>query len=251
MKHFALMIAFLATLFTLIKAGVAAQAKAPDQWAIENAQIGPASPIEIPVGGSYTAQVMYPVPDGPLYPLKADVMWWIEPAVKGIFIEAKSGRITVADSVPHGTTATVYADVPGRKQKVSAKILVFSPKQNPIVGAWRVQSISQCGSQAAQLPAAAASPLAEYLWRFGADQQFFIGHPSGIAARLAQSGTYHYDVKAARLKLKPSWPKDAVESDWKIAGEAEQGTLDLKSSKKQSGHGTACGYVLASAEKAN
>ena len=42
-----------------------------DDWAINNAMIGPDSPIEIRAGSSYQARAMYPVPDGPLFPLKA------------------------------------------------------------------------------------------------------------------------------------------------------------------------------------
>jgi hypothetical protein len=190
---------------------------------------------------------MYPVPDGPLYPLKANITWWIEPAVKGILIEAKSGHITVSESVSDGTVATVYADVPGRRTKISAKLYAFSQEKHPVVGAWRVESVAQCGG-GADSSSPGASPLADYQWRFGADQRFFIGRPSGIAARIGQSGTYRYDAKAGKLKLKPSWPKEAVESDWKIDREAGRARLDLKSSRKQGGHGTACGYVLASAQ---
>lgn len=244
-KQFLSRVIWIAAISLAMSGGSAfAQASKPDEWALNNAQIGPDSPIEVPIGGSYKAQVVFPVPDGPLYPLKADVTWWIEPAVKGIFIEAKSGVITVADSVPHGTTATVYADLPGRRSKVSGKLYVFSPRQNPIVGAWRVESLSQCRGE--KNPTA-ESPLAGYQWRFGADQQFFIGRPSGIAARIGQTGTYHFDVRSGKLKLKPTWPKDAVESDWKIDREGDQSKLDLTSSREQNGHGTACGYVLASA----
>ena len=244
-KQFLFKVIWVAAICVAISGGtVFSQAGKADEWALNNAQIGPDSPIEVPIGGSYQAQVVYPVPDGPLYPLKADVTWWIEPAVKGIFIEAKSGVITVADSVPPGTTAIVYADIPGRRSKVSGKLFVFSPKQNPIVGAWRVESLSQCRGEKS---ATAESPLAGYQWHFGADQQFFIGRPSGIAARIGQTGTYHFDVKSGRLKLKPNWPKEAVESDWKIHREGDKSKLDLKSSREQNGHGTACGYVLASA----
>src|SRR5690242_14190539 len=68
-------------------------AQKADDWAMQNAMIGPDSPIEVPAGGSYDARAMYPVPDGPLFPLKASVAWSIAPAVKGISIDAKTGKI--------------------------------------------------------------------------------------------------------------------------------------------------------------
>jgi hypothetical protein len=57
-------------------------AQKADDWPIQNALIGPDSIIEIRAGSSYQARAMYPVPDGPLFPLKASVTWSIEPAVK-------------------------------------------------------------------------------------------------------------------------------------------------------------------------
>ena len=65
---------------------------------MNNAMIGPDSPIEIRVGSSYQARAMYPVPDGPLIPLKAKVAWSIEPAVKGLSIDS-AGNISVAPDV--------------------------------------------------------------------------------------------------------------------------------------------------------
>ena len=63
-------------------------AQKPNDWAMQNAMIGPNSPIEIRAGSSYNAQAMYPVPDGPLFPLKASVTWSVEPAITGISMDA-------------------------------------------------------------------------------------------------------------------------------------------------------------------
>jgi len=83
-----------------------------DDWAMQNAGI---DPIEIAAGTSRQMQVTYPVPDGPSFPLKASVAWSMEQPVKGISID-ETGKLTVDANVPHGTTATVLADVgKGRK----------------------------------------------------------------------------------------------------------------------------------------
>src|SRR5260221_3559756 len=92
----------------------------PDDWPIQNAMIGPNSPIEIRAGSSYQVQAMYPVPDGPLFLLKTTVVWSIEPAVKGISIDA-TGKISVHSDMPHGVTATVLEDVQNGRRKMSAK----------------------------------------------------------------------------------------------------------------------------------
>jgi hypothetical protein len=108
--------------------------KKADEWAISNAMIGPDSPIEVRAGNSYRAQAMYPVPDGPLFPLKATVTWSIAPPVKGISIDATSGKISVAADVKHGATTTVHAEVAGGQRKLTAKLYVFRPEENPLVG---------------------------------------------------------------------------------------------------------------------
>src|SRR5947209_20073832 len=100
------------------------QGTKPDDWLINNAMIGPDSPIEIPAGSSYQARAMYPVPDRPLFPLKARVTWSIEPAVKGIAID-KTGKISVSADVPHGTTAKALGDVENGRRKLSTNIYVF------------------------------------------------------------------------------------------------------------------------------
>jgi hypothetical protein len=46
-----------------------------DDWALQNAGI---ESVEIPAGTSRQLQVTYPVPDGPEFPLKANVSWSME-----------------------------------------------------------------------------------------------------------------------------------------------------------------------------
>ena len=100
---------------------------------------------------------MYPVPDGPLFPLKATVAWTIEPAVKGISIDA-TGKINVSSEVAHGTTTNVLGDVEKGRRKLSAKLYVFRPEENPLIGAWHVDTRVACG-ESHEIRAAAVHPL--------------------------------------------------------------------------------------------
>jgi hypothetical protein len=224
------------------------QTEKPSQWAIDNALIGPDSPIEVPAGGSYQAKVMYPVPDGPLFPLKADVTWWIEPAVKGILIEAKTGTIIVATTVPRGTSALLHADVTGRKEKLHAKLYVYSPKLDPMVGNWRVVSSQTCSPRPNESPVAQTATGNEADWKFHFNKEFWIGQEFGIRAGTQQYGTYEYSSLHSALKLIPKWPANRAQSHWKVAlnemGDSAQLTL-----REHSGHNAVCSYVLRRAQR--
>jgi hypothetical protein len=218
-------------------------AQKPDNWAIQNAQIGPESPIEVRAGSSYEAQVMYPVPDGPLFPLKAQVEWSIAAPVKGISIDAKTGKITVDAGVPHGTTATIRADVNHGVRKLTGKLVVFSPAENPLVGSWTVKSALGCGDTQQILPAEAVGRLERY-WSFHTDQTVWIGQPIGIAAGVKLSGTYEFDLQSGKLTLTPTWPKGKAPQEWKFelvsAREMKVVSVQPKDDKSQ-----VCGYVLS------
>jgi hypothetical protein len=224
-----------------------AQPEKSSQWVMDNALIGPDSPIEVPTGGTYNAKVMYPVPDGPLLPLKADVTWWIEPAVKGILIEAKTGTIIVARTVPRGTSALLHADVAGRKEKLHAKLYVYSPKVDPLVGIWRVDSSEPCR------PGPNESLVAQTMekdldWKFHVDKEFWIGRELGIRAGVQQSGTYEYSSAHSALKLMPKWPANQRESHWKVALNRAGDTVQL-TSREHSSHNPVCSYVLHRAQR--
>lgn len=215
---------------------------------MENAQIGPDAPIEIPAGGNYTAQIMYPNPDGPLTPLKADVVWWIEPYVKGIFIEAKAGTIMVSSTVPHGTEALLHADIAGRKEKLHAKIFIYSPQKNPLIGTWSVESTRRCG------PAHAATYSAAQVdenWIFHVDNQFSIGRELKVASGTAEGGTYRYDASTSTLRLKTKWPVGKMESSWTVALKDGGQSAELKARGAHNKQNASCGYVLSHARKTN
>ena len=224
----------------------------PSQWAMDNAMIGPDSPIEVPAGGSYRARVMYPVPDGPLFPLKADVTWWIEPAVKGILVEAKTGMMTVAPSVPRGTSALLHADVAGRKEKIHVKVLVYSAKADPLVGSWRVDSRHACSpkqSGSAFDPTATANDVD---WKFHVDKEFWIGREFGLRAGVQQSRTYEYSLAQSALKLMPKWPTHQAESRWRVGLNQAGDSIQLQlTSRGQSDKNTVCSYVLQRAKQGN
>jgi len=224
------------------------QAEKTNHWALDNAQIGPDAPIEIPAGGNYTAQVMYPNPEGPLTPLKADVVWWIEPYVRGILIEAKTGTIMVSQSVPHGTEALLHADIAGRKEKLHAKIFVYSPQKNPLIGTWRIESARPCGGAHT---ATYSAPQAEMNWKFHVDNEFSIGRELKVASGTAEGGTYRYDVSTSTLRLKTKWPVRKLESSWNVALKGGGQSAELKARGAHSRQNAFCGYLLSHARKTN
>lgn len=243
----ATLICFAGALLLFLCGAGSSQGEKPKNWAIDNAQIGPDSPIEIPAGGTYTAQVMYPNPDGPLSPLKADVVWWIEPYVRGIFIEAKTGTIMVSRVVPHGTEALLHADVAGRKEKLHAKIFIYSPEKNPLIGTWRIESARPCGHAHA---ATYTAPQADMNWKFHVNNEFWIGREANIAAGSAEGGTYRYDASTSILRLQTKSSAGKVESSWNVALEDGGTSVELKPRAAHSKNST-CGYVLSHARKAN
>ncbi len=215
-----------------------------DEWALNNAQIGPDSPIEVTAGATYAAQVMYPAPDGPLFPLKAAVAWSIAPEVKGISIEPQSGKITVAAIVAHGTTTTIHADVAEGRRKLQATLYVFRPDENPLIGAWKIDARIACGEanelKDASRPAAIPGPT----WRFHVKPDFFVGREYGIAAGIRLAGIYELDVKAGKLKLITQWPKNKPETNWTLTFADAGKTLYLRPVETSENLEPGCSYVL-------
>ncbi len=211
-----------------------------DDWALQNAGIGS---IEMAAGSSRQMQVTYPVPDGPSFPLKASVTWSLERAVKGISID-KSGMLSVNADVPHGTIAMILADVDHGRKKLSGKVYVFHPEENPLIGTWHVDARVACG-ESQEIKAASASPttLRGYNWSFHANDQFWVGREHSIAARLILSGTYKLDSKSAKVELTPTWPKKPV-SNWNYFIKDGGKTLILQPMEHQDDLEPGCGYIL-------
>jgi hypothetical protein len=228
----------------MVLAGACMEQK-PDDWAMQNAMIGPDSPIEIPAGGTYTAQAMYPVPDGPLFPLKAKVVWSIAPGVKGISMDPQSGKISVEAGVPHGATTTVYANVDHGRRMLEARLFVFRPEENPLIGKWSVDRQVACGStQAMKAPDPRLMPYTGSGWNFFVDQQFHTGRAGGLAARLFLSGSYEYDRKKQTLKLLPKWPPNKPASSWNYSLAEHGKKLLLQPLGPEYGSESGCSYVL-------
>ena len=232
----------LACLSVVLATACSAQkpASKADEWALQNAGIGL---VEIAAGTSRQLQVTYPVPDGPEFPLKASVTWSMQQPVKGVSID-KTGKLTVDADVPHGTTATILADVEHGKRKLSGKVYVFHPHENPLIGTWHVDTHVTCG-ESHQIKTTAASPLTlrGYDWTFHAGRLFWVGREHSIAARMMLSGAYELDVKSAKIKLTPSWPKKPV-SNWSYFLQDSGKTLILKPLEPQDDLEPGCGYIL-------
>ena len=213
----------------------------PNDWAMNNASI---DSVEIVAGSSRQMQVIYPTPDGPSFPLQASVTWSMETPVKGISI-AKSGMLKVDADVPHGTTATILADVERGRRKLSGKVHVYHPDENPLIGTWHVDTRVACGDSQ-EIKAAAPSQLSlrGYNWSFHANQQFWVGREHSIAARLMLAGSYKLDVKSAKIELTPTWPKKPV-SNWNYLFKDDGKTLILRPMEHQDDLEPGCGYILA------
>jgi hypothetical protein len=185
---------------------------------------------------------MYPVPDGPLFPLKSVVAWSIKPAVKGISIDA-AGNITVAADVPHGTTAIVHADIERGRRKLSEKMFVYRAEENPLIGVWRVDTQVICG----ELHEIKKAPASSFLyrnpsWKFHVSQQFWLGKENNIAAGIHLAGTYELDVKSLRIRLTPTWPRKPP-SNWSYL--LKDGALILQPLEPQDDLEPGCGYILS------
>ncbi|MBZ5492092.1 MAG: hypothetical protein LAO76_14260 [Acidobacteriia bacterium] len=212
-----------------------------DDWPLQNASIGA---VEIAAGTSRQMQVTYPTPDGPSFPLKASVTWSIETPAKGISVD-KSGMLKVDADVPHGTTATLFADVEHGKRKLSGKVYVYHPDENPLIGTWHVDTRVACGeSQDIKTVAANSLSLRGYNWSFEASQQFWVGRAQSIAARTMLVGSYKLDVKLAKIELTPMWPKKPV-SNWSYLFKDGGKTLILRPMEHQDDLEAGCGYILA------
>jgi len=212
-----------------------------DDWPLQNASIGA---VEIAAGTSRQMQVTYPTPDGPSFPLKASVTWSMERPVKGISID-RSGMLKVDADVAHGTTATILADVEKGRRKLSGKVYVFHPDENPLIGAWHVDTRVACGASQ-EIKAAATSPLTlrGYDWSFHASQQFWVGREHSIAARLQLAGSYKLDLKSTKLELTSTWPKKTV-SNWNCLFKDGSKTLILSPLDPQDDLEAGCGYILS------
>ncbi|HEX7285208.1 MAG TPA: hypothetical protein VF532_03455 [Candidatus Angelobacter sp.] len=219
------------------------QTKKLDRWVLDNAHIGPDSPLEIPAGSTYNARVEYPNPDGPTMQLPATIVWSIAPAVKGINIDRDSGKITVDAGVPSGTTAIVHANVNNGVRKLTAKVFVYSATENPLVGHWTVTSALGCGENQQSLPSEVAGRLTRH-WSFYADRKVWIGQPSGIAAGVKLSGTYEFDQRTHTLTLTPTWPKGKAAEKWKLELMSRE-EIKVASGQPQDDKGQVCGYVLS------
>jgi hypothetical protein len=209
-------------------------AQKKNDWAMQNALIGPESPIEVRAGSSYEARAMYPVPDGPLFPLQARVEWSIAPAVKGIFIDVKTGKISVEASVAHGVTATVHANVERGRRVLETKLYVFRPEENPFVGQWQVNPQTACGETQGR-------PVNGAKWKFHVSGKFWLGREMNIAAGTVMDGGYEYDLKAGTLKLAPTWPSGKPASSWNYLFRNDGKELLLRPLKAED----ECSYVLS------
>lgn len=236
-------VAKLLLLTGLIGTAALSSAQKPGKWAFDNAVIGPDSPIEVPIGGTYQARVFYVNPDSPLIPLDAPVVWSIGP-VKGLAIDA-TGKITVSADVAGGTTATVHANVANGRRKLSAKVVVFKSADLPLTGEWKVQSSVLC-DQGKNVALQHNSPHVGDRWGFRVDKSVWVGVPFGIAATTRWSGTYEHNVATGQIKFARKWIGVADTQEWKAEMVSDH-EVKLSIVQPSAPADNVCAYVLARA----
>lgn len=211
-------------------------------WELDNAVIGPESPIHLTPGSTYTPQIMVPNPDGPLSPLKTKAGWSLESPVQGVTINRQSGQIDVAKDAVNGTAAKVIARIEGGRRVLKTSLFIFTRESNPFVGEWRVESLLACGDGHEIKPDyTLKAPLARDHLRFQVSD-FWIGLENNIAAHTTLTGTYEYDLRAGTITLKPNWPKQRPTVIWNYQLSEDGHRLAIKTSKPEDPAGQVCGY---------
>lgn len=78
----------------------------------------------------------------------------------------------------------IVGDVEKGRRKLSGKVYVYHPDENPLIGAWHVDTRVACGATQ-EIKAAATGPvtLRGYDWSFHASQQFWVGREQSIAGQ--------------------------------------------------------------------
>ena len=137
-----------------------------------------------------------------------------------------------------------FADVEHGRRKLSEKVYVYHPDENPLIGTWQVDTRVACGDSQ-EIKAAAPGPLSlrGYNWSFHASQQFWVGREHSIAARTMLAGSYKLDLKSAKIELTPTWPKKPV-SNWNYLLKDGGKTLILRPLEPQNDLEAGCGYIL-------
>jgi hypothetical protein len=233
-----LMIAVILTL-----AAAAQGQKKLSAWELDNAVIGPDSPIHLTPGSSYTAQIMLPNPDGPLTPLKTQVAWSLESPVTGVTINRQSGKIEVAKEATNGMAAKIVAHIDHGRRVLKSSLFIFTREANPLIGEWTVESLLACGDGHEMKPdAGVKAPLARDHLRFQVSS-FWIGLENNIAAHTTLTGAYEYDLKSGMLTLKPTWPKGKPPVVWNYQLSEDGHKLAIKTSAPEDPGGQVCGYV--------
>ena len=129
-----------------------------------------------------------------LKPVQAQVSWSIKPTA-GARINPSTGEFTVDRSTPHGSVFEVKADVEEGRRVITAKVYVYTPEANPLVGNWRETSRVMCRTGEAKRPATQIGEL-----EFRADGTFSV---TRLPFEMYKDywGTYAYDLKGGGLKL--------------------------------------------------
>lgn len=114
---------------------------------------------------------------------------------EGASYDPASGLLTIEDSAAPGTVYTLTADVESGRAIVEAKITVYTPESNPLVGVWHEVTQSPCGG-GADIP---AEPAIGELWFRASGEVNVTWEPFEVY--VDYWGTYTHDVETGALSI--------------------------------------------------
>ena len=91
-------------------------------------------------------------------PVAAEATWSVTPP-DGARIDPATGILSIDASTPSGSVFAVRAEIDGRGHVVEARVKIFTPETNPLIGYWREVAQLTCESGAEVAPALAIREL--------------------------------------------------------------------------------------------
>ncbi len=130
-----------------------------------------------------------------LEPVEACVAYSVEPDDGGASIGPETGVLTISADAAPGSVYTVTADVEDGRAVLQAKVYVWTPESNPLVGVWHEIAELPCGGGAEAPP---FKPIEE-LWVHASGQLSVTWTPFEVY--IDYWGTYAFDLMTGDLSL--------------------------------------------------
>ncbi len=172
-----------------------------DSGKLERLVIGSASPIglgpeiELKPGDTFEFRVGTLGLGYSFESLPVEVVWSIAPRTKGISIDQKTGRLTVAASVNQAASFKVRASVEGGRRLLTKSVRVFLPQGTPWVGRWEERAQLTCVDGKEAVP---EKRILDFILK---DDRSFSVTWLPFEVYRDYWGTYEYDPKTGKISL--------------------------------------------------